>query len=157
MRGKKGGLNITNYVIGMLMFSLFIVAPFLVVTQSGGLWDKFGVDSSNVNVTSYNKIQELGQEAERLSCKIDPETNSEICTEENRAWTLTSIIDGMTGGAYSGLVGIYNIISVPKNLLTEVGQEFGIHPIIIEAFYYVLFFFVVLGIILIIFNRVDAL
>lgn len=157
---NKKGMNIQNYLLGLLFFSMIVGAFFLVISDTNsGLWYQYGYTVPTNNLSNLDKTTSLKNIGVDIACDINPETNTEECTEVKKSPVekISEFINGMVQGGYAGIVTIYKSFDTTKSMVEGVGTELNIPPPFVTGFQVALLLALVITIVFIIFNRSDTI
>ena len=147
-------MTFLKYSVGVVLFSLFIVAVFTSANKEGGFWDEYNYTPPVSDMDSFNQIDEMNEQAEDLMCDINPE--SESCPDRRSNPLTDNIIGRMVKGAYGSIITLFKSFSIPKTLIIESLQTIGVEDIFIVAFYTIILLMIGIAGLLLIFNRSDS-
>lgn len=151
---KKGG-NIYRFIAATLMLNLIVVVFYTVPVQVGGFWDSYKYTPPSNSINDLDTSSEIDSTVTSVKCDIK---DDDSCNQQkkNPLTQTTDFIGGIVGGAYAGIITIIQTLDTAKILVSNTGVALNIPEPIIAIVGTLVIGFLVITMLLLIFNRSDT-
>ena len=116
-------MKISQIIIGTIVFSLVVTFFSLTFVNTG---IKYGMSGDSFS-ERYSKIQNISASVDTVESRTFIASGGGTSTDTSE----TNII----GRVFNGLMIVPNSIAITHTLLVNVAEEFGVHPIFVQAIY----------------------
>jgi len=145
-----------DYATSIVIFSLIIVGLFGAASAKFGFWQQYKYTPPSNNIDTFDKVDDMNQEAENLLCDVNPESETCRAREGQLSSDELTFIQKIIKGSYGALVTFLKLFGLPKQLLIDTLTVLKVPPIYHVAAYTILLIALVVSVFVFIFTRSDT-
>ena len=157
---KKAGLNLTMFLIGIVLFVAVIVGFYSIPNNPSGFWSTYSYTPPSNNLSQLDKSSELNTLSSNLACDVTGISgDNRTCdskTPLEKAGTTVSTFSSAVNQAWGALVTLYNSFGMTKTMVEFSFTYLNIPPELTALSFTILLLLIVFAVIYVIFGRSDV-